>query len=115
MDTRGGGQSDREDSPDSVGYIEGDHPLRRELAAQSIKLLQLPIERSRNVSVSSSVNDLEAPMYSTSNLYSRDRNLAGKQRGLNKKTRVCNCCSGIGFFISAWIQQRSCQCSSSSH
>ncbi|KAI5699795.1 hypothetical protein M8J75_008893 [Diaphorina citri] len=91
MDNRGG-MGDREDSPDSVGYIEGDHPLRRELAAQSIKLLQLPIsERSRNPSVSSSVTDLEAPMYSTSNLYSRDRALIGKQR----VTR--SVCHGLSF------------------
>ncbi|XP_008468364.1 solute carrier family 2, facilitated glucose transporter member 1 isoform X1 [Diaphorina citri] len=96
MDNRGG-MGDREDSPDSVGYIEGDHPLRRELAAQSIKLLQLPIsERSRNPSVSSSVTDLEAPMYSTSNLYSRDRALIGKQRGLNGKLAFAISASALG-------------------
>lgn len=93
MDHRRGGAGDREDSPDSVGYIEGDHPLRRELAAQSIKLLQLPInERSRNVSVSSSVTDLEAPMYSTSNLYSRERATSGKQG-----VRTISCVSGLSF------------------
>lgn len=93
MDHRRGGAGDREDSPDSVGYIEGDHPLRRELAAQSIKLLQLPInERSRNVSVSSSVTDLEAPMYSTSNLYSRERATSGKQG-----VRTTSCVGGLSF------------------
>jgi hypothetical protein len=54
---------DQED--DGVGYIEEDHPLRPQAAAQSLALLQVPDKssRSRNVSISSSVTDLDAPIY----------------------------------------------------
>ncbi|PNF43284.1 Solute carrier family 2, facilitated glucose transporter member 1 [Cryptotermes secundus] len=49
-----------------VGYIEEDHPLRPQAAAQSLALLQVPDKsgrRSRNTSISSSVTDLDAPIY----------------------------------------------------
>ncbi|PSN29683.1 hypothetical protein C0J52_27681 [Blattella germanica] len=48
-----------------VGYIEEDHPLRPQAAAQSLALLQVPDKsgRNRNVSISSSVTDLDAPIY----------------------------------------------------
>ena len=48
-----------------VGYIEEDHPLRPQAAAQSLALLQVPDKsgRTRNISISSSVTDLEAPIY----------------------------------------------------
>lgn len=54
---------DQED--DGVGYIEEDHPLRPQAAAQSLALLQVPDKsgRSRNISISSSVTDLDAPIY----------------------------------------------------
>ncbi|RZF33918.1 hypothetical protein LSTR_LSTR012260 [Laodelphax striatellus] len=53
------------DSPDSdTGYIEEDHPLRPQLAAQSIALLQIPSgRRSRNTSISSNVTDQDVPIY----------------------------------------------------
>ncbi|KAJ1525396.1 hypothetical protein ONE63_010211 [Megalurothrips usitatus] len=70
----------REDSPDyEVGYIAEDHPLRpmSATAQQSIRLLQVPSKgsggqrRSRTASISSSVTDLDAPIY--------ERETAGRQ------------------------------------
>lgn len=80
----------REDSPDyEVGYIAEDHPLRpmSSTAQQSIRLLKVPSRqgapRSRTASISSSVTDLDAPIYR--------RETAGGQHvstctGKNKRT-----------------------------
>lgn len=68
----------RDGSPDyEVGYIAEDHPLRpmSATAQQSIRLLQVPsrggARRSRTASISSSVTDLDAPIY--------QRETAGRQ------------------------------------
>lgn len=70
----------RDGSPDyEVGYIAEDHPLRplNSAAQQSIRLLQVPAKggpgqrRSRTASISSSVTDLDAPIY--------ERETAGRQ------------------------------------
>lgn len=54
-------------SPDSVGFIEEDHPLQlhggnRELAAQAVKLLQVP-SRPGDASFASSTTDMDVPIY----------------------------------------------------
>ncbi|XP_025192710.1 uncharacterized protein LOC112592776 isoform X1 [Melanaphis sacchari] len=57
---------DEEGSPDSVGFIEEDHPLQlhgnRELAAQAVKLLQVP-SRPGDASFASSTTDMDVPIY----------------------------------------------------
>ncbi|VVC30269.1 Hypothetical protein CINCED_3A002299 [Cinara cedri] len=57
---------DEDGSPDSVGYIEEDHPLQlhgnRELAAQAVKLLQVP-SRTGDASFASSTTDMDVPIY----------------------------------------------------
>lgn len=57
---------ERDGSPDSVGFIEEDHPLQlhgnRELAAQAVKLLQVP-NRPGDVSFASSTTDMDVPIY----------------------------------------------------
>lgn len=57
---------DGDGSPDSVGFIEDDHPLQlhsnRELAAQAVKLLQVP-DRSGDASFASSTTDMDVPIY----------------------------------------------------
>lgn len=57
---------DEDGSPDSVGYIEEDHPLQmhgnRELAAQAVKLLQVP-DRSGDTSFAASTTDMDVPIY----------------------------------------------------
>lgn len=57
---------DGEESPDSVGYIEDDHPLQmhgnRELAAQAVKLLQAP-GRPGDASFATSTTDMDVPIY----------------------------------------------------
>lgn len=57
---------DGEGSPDSMGYIEEDHPLQlhgnRELAAQAVKLLQVP-SRPDDASFASSTTDMDVPIY----------------------------------------------------
>lgn len=58
---------------DGVGYIEEDHPLRPSMAAQSIALLQVPANRSRNVSVASSFTDQDMPIYPRERMYTPSR------------------------------------------
>lgn len=57
---------DGDESPDSVGYIEDDHPLQmhgnRELAAQAVKLLQAP-HRPGDASFATSTTDMDVPIY----------------------------------------------------
>lgn len=57
---------DEDGSQDSVGYIEEDHPLQlhgnRELAAQAVKLLQVP-SRPGDSSFASSTTDMDVPIY----------------------------------------------------
>lgn len=57
---------DGDGSPDSVGYVEEDHPLQlhgnRELAAQAVKLLQVP-SRTDDASFASSTTDMDVPIY----------------------------------------------------
>jgi len=57
---------DGDGSPDSVGFIEEDHPLQlhgnRELAAQAVKLLQVP-SRPGDASFASSTTDMDVPIY----------------------------------------------------
>lgn len=57
---------DGDGSPDSVGFIEEDHPLQlhgnRELAAQAVKLLQVPC-RPGDASFASSTTDMDVPIY----------------------------------------------------
>lgn len=57
---------DGEGSPDSVGFVEDDHPLQfhsnKELAAQAVKLLQVP-DRSGDASFASSTTDMDVPIY----------------------------------------------------
>ena len=66
---------DREDSPDydGVGYIEEDHPLRPSMAAQSIALLQVPSDRSRHISVASSITDQDVPIFARERIYTPGR------------------------------------------
>jgi hypothetical protein len=62
-----------------VGYIEEDHPLRPQAAAQSLALLQVPDKsgrRSRNTSISSSVTDLDAPIYTREDVRSTQRHVS---------------------------------------
>jgi hypothetical protein len=63
---------------DGVGYIEEDHPLRPQAAAQSLALLQVPEKsgRSRNISISSSVTDLSSPIYAREDARSSRRNVS---------------------------------------
>ncbi|GLV38604.1 Glucose transporter 1 [Carabus blaptoides fortunei] len=64
----------REDD-DGVGYIADSHLLRPSpLRQQEMALLKVPRTGSRSISVSSSVSDLEEPIYDSENLSSR-RNL----------------------------------------
>lgn len=69
------GNMDREDSPDydGVGYIEEDHPLRPSMAAQSIALLQVPSDRSRHISVASSITDQDVPIFARERIYTPGR------------------------------------------
>lgn len=57
---------DEDGSQDSVGYVEEDHPLQlhgnRELAAQAVKLLQVP-SRPGDASFASSTTDMDVPIY----------------------------------------------------
>lgn len=57
---------DEGSSPDSVGFVEEDHPLQlhgnRELAAQAVKLLQVP-SRTDNASFTTSTTDMDVPIY----------------------------------------------------
>lgn len=57
---------DGDGSPESVGFIEDDHPLQlhgnRELAAQAVKLLQVP-SRPGDASFTSSTTDMDVPIY----------------------------------------------------
>ncbi|XP_050429863.1 solute carrier family 2, facilitated glucose transporter member 1-like isoform X1 [Adelges cooleyi] len=57
---------DRDGSPDSIGYVEEDHPLQfhgnKELAAQAVKLLQVPRKRD-DTSFASSTTDMDVPIY----------------------------------------------------
>jgi hypothetical protein len=62
-----------------VGYIEEDHPLRPQAAAQSLALLQVPDKsgrHSRNTSISSSVTDLDAPIYTREDARSTYRHVS---------------------------------------
>lgn len=74
---------DGEGSPDSVGFIEEDHPLQlhgnRELAAQAVKLLQVP-SRPGDVSFASSTTDMDVPIY-----------IRGPSRNLGNRVSVYFC------------------------
>jgi hypothetical protein len=62
-----------------VGYIEEDHPLRPQAAAQSLALLQVPDKSgrlSRNTSISSSVTDLDAPIYTREDIRATQRHVS---------------------------------------
>lgn len=66
---------DGDGSPDSVGYIEEDHPLQmhgnRELAAQAVKLLQVPGRQSGDTSFATSTTDMDVPIYVRGSFSSR--------------------------------------------
>lgn len=57
---------DEGSSPDSIGYVEDDHPLQlhgnRELAAQAVKLLQVP-SRPSDATFTTSTTDMDVPIY----------------------------------------------------
>lgn len=63
------------DDDDGVGYIAASHMLRPSSVddqQQSIALLQVPRNsRVRHESISSSVSDIDVPIYSTDNLTTR--------------------------------------------
>lgn len=64
----------RDDSPDSIGYIEEDHPLRSNLAAQSVRLLQIPTnDDDRSYSFTTSFTDMDVPIFSRETIFERDR------------------------------------------
>ena len=65
----------RDDSPDSVGYIEDDHPLRPSMAAQSVRLLQAPPnEDDHNAySFTASFTDMDVPIFTRETAFERDR------------------------------------------
>lgn len=75
---------DEDGSPDSVGYIEEDHPLQmhgnRELAAQAVKLLQVP-NRSGDASFAGSTTDMDVPIYVRG---------SASSRGAGNKVITCN-------------------------
>ncbi|XP_050536000.1 solute carrier family 2, facilitated glucose transporter member 1-like isoform X1 [Daktulosphaira vitifoliae] len=60
-------EEDRDGSPDSIGFVEDDHPLQlhsnRELAAQAVKLLQVPSRQDDVSSFASSTTDMDVPIY----------------------------------------------------
>lgn len=63
----------REDSPDSVGYVEEDHPLRANLAAQSVRLLQTRDIRDddRSFSFTTSFADMDVPIFTRETVFER--------------------------------------------
>ncbi|XP_039279600.1 solute carrier family 2, facilitated glucose transporter member 1 isoform X1 [Nilaparvata lugens] len=83
---------ERRDSPDSdVGYIEEDHPLRPQLAAQSIALLQVPPgQRSRHASVSSNLTDQDVP------IYVRQKPNYTQPKGLNPRLAFAIAAAAVG-------------------
>jgi hypothetical protein len=75
-----------------VGYIEEDHPLRPQAAAQSLALLQVPDKsgrRSRNTSISSSVTDLDAPIYTREDVRSTQHHVSRSTSCSNIQVSLC--------------------------
>lgn len=59
----------RRDDDDGVGYIADSHLLRPSpIRQQEMALLKVPRTGSRSISVSSSVSDLEEPIYDNDNM-----------------------------------------------
>ena len=65
----------RDESPDSVGYIEEDHRLQPTLAAQSVRLLQIPPnEDDRSAySFTTSFTDMDVPIFTRETVFERER------------------------------------------
>ena len=71
----------RDDSPDSIGYVEEDHPLRP-TAAQSVRLLQVPpSEDDHNTySFTASFTDMDVPIFTRETAFERDRQHVSKKQ-----------------------------------
>lgn len=67
------GQEYRDDSPDSVGYVEEDHPLHPNLAAQSVRLLQAPQNEDERYSFTTSFTDMDVPIFTRETVFERER------------------------------------------
>ncbi|ENN75244.1 hypothetical protein D910_06505 [Dendroctonus ponderosae] len=65
---------DRDDD-DGVGFVAESHYLKSPTVAeqQAMRLLQVPTSPGREGSISSSVSDLDVPIYSSENLTTRPR------------------------------------------
>lgn len=59
------------DDDEGVGYISESHYLKSPSHQQAMALLQIPSRGGREGSISSSVSDMDVPIYSSENLTTR--------------------------------------------
>lgn len=64
-----------QDDDDGVGFVSESHYLSP-AAKQAVPLLQVPPRKSRESSVSSSIADMDVPIYSSDNLTTKPARVA---------------------------------------